>query len=122
MTFDLFYDNICYAGGRAKACKLARGQGRLARITLKQKGSNMQLFNYLNNEVVCVCESKSNRSGFKHEVKVLYKGRLVYQDKIQYYNRTWESFQYESILRRAESFITNNIKSDHKFKKITGEY
>lgn len=106
---------LCRRAG--KACKLAR------KTRIKNKGDhNMQLFNYLNNEVVCVCESKSNRSGFKHEVKVLYKGRLVYQDKIQYYNRTWESFQYESILRRAESFITNNIKSDHKFKKITSQY
>lgn len=119
----MFYFMIIYvmqAGGQGlQACK---GQGRLARYNKKTRGSNMQLFNYLNNEIVCVCESKSNRSGFKHEVKVLYKGRLVYQDKIQYYNRTWESFQYESILRRAESFITNNIKSDHKFKKITGQY
>lgn len=78
----------------------------------------MQLFYFLDNKVTVICESKSNRSGFKHVCKVLYNSRIIYQDKIQYYNRTWESFQYESILRKAQDWISNNIKSDSKFIKI----
>jgi hypothetical protein len=45
-----------------------------------------------------ICAFKNTRSGFKHEADLLRNGASVYKTKICYLNRTWESFEYESIL------------------------
>lgn len=45
-----------------------------------------------------VCESKSNRSGFKHECTMFLNNREIWFSKIQYYNRTRERFTYESVI------------------------
>jgi len=52
----------------------------------------------LNKEYQIVCETKSTRSGFKHEATLLHNGREIDSAKIIYYNRTWESYQYQSVL------------------------
>lgn len=69
----------------------------------------MTIFNY-NDDLAVVCETKNTRTGFKHVATILYKGRVVDVEKCIYYNRTWESFEYESVLRKAEDYINNNIK------------
>lgn len=76
----------------------------------------MTIFNYADNLCV-VCETKNTRTGFKHEATVLYNGRVVDVEKCIYYNRTWESFEYESVLRKAEDYIDNNIKLESFTRK-----
>lgn len=48
--------------------------------------------------VLCQCED--TRSGFRHVARVLRGGSEVSRKpvKICYYNRTWESFEFESVL------------------------
>ena len=61
------------------------------------------------------CFWKSNRSGFVHEWDLYYNGSF-YPDqsyKIQYYNRTWERFEYESLIKNL--FIDFLYKQDRKF-------
>jgi hypothetical protein len=72
----------------------------------------MKIFNYTDNLAV-VCECKPTRNGFKHVATVLHNGRVVDVEQCFYLNRTWESFEYESVLRKAESYIDNNIKLEH---------
>ena len=53
---------------------------------------------FYNKSVSVTCESKSNRSGFYHLGKLYYQNRLVLKKKIQYYNRTWEAWEFQSLL------------------------
>ena len=52
-----------------------------------------------NNEYEFVNSCRGNRSGFIHETKLYKNGSLIGEHKIQYYNRTWESYQYESVMK-----------------------
>lgn len=49
-----------------------------------------------------VCDSRSNRSWFVHEGKLYFWDSLcpVAEAKIQYYNRTWEAFTYQTLMKR----------------------
>lgn len=47
-----------------------------------------------------VCEVKKTRNGFKHEATLLRSGYEIERTKICYYNRTWERFEFESVLRK----------------------
>jgi hypothetical protein len=59
----------------------------------------MRIFN-LNNEYSIVCNYQNTRYGFRHLATLHKNGYEIAKDKICYYNRTWESFEYESILKR----------------------
>jgi hypothetical protein len=47
-----------------------------------------------------ICEVKPTRTAFKHEATLLMNGISVEKVKICYQNRTWESFEFESVLNR----------------------
>lgn len=47
-----------------------------------------------------VCDNKDTRNGFKHVAKIFKNGIEQDNTKICYLNRTWESFEYESILQK----------------------
>lgn len=44
------------------------------------------------------CYYIKTRYGFKHEVKLVRDGRYEQFAKVCYYNRTWESFEYETAI------------------------
>lgn len=72
----------------------------------------MKTFEYWDN-IHVRCESVGNRAGFKHVAHVWQGGRLLCTFKRQYYNRTWESWQFESILSTVENWLDNNVKGEH---------
>jgi hypothetical protein len=41
-------------------------------------------------------ESYSNSRAWGHEVKAFYRGREIEKNRVRYYNRTWERYQFES--------------------------
>lgn len=45
-----------------------------------------------------ICETKNTRNGFKHIAILCKNNNSVYETKICYLNRTWESFEYKSVL------------------------
>lgn len=47
------------------------------------------------------CNYRSNRSGFVHEWKIYFWENYYdsWSAKIQYYNRTWERFCFESLIK-----------------------
>lgn len=55
----------------------------------------------LSKEFEIVCEYKKTRNGFKHTATLCENGSSIYNTKICYLNRTWESFTYESILNKV---------------------
>jgi len=49
---------------------------------------------------VAVCKWKRTRNAFKHEATLLVNGIECESTKICYVNRTWERFEFESVLHR----------------------
>ena len=68
-----------------------------------------------------VCESWSNSASWGHEV-TLYKNDYykIGRAKIRYYNRTWESYQYQSAIKSVIYSVLEQIKSAAKiaFKEL----
>lgn len=57
----------------------------------------MRIFK-INEEYQVVCEWVKTRTAFKHTANLIRNGREVDETKICYLNRTWERFEYESVL------------------------
>ena len=58
----------------------------------------MKLFK-VNDRVSVACESVGTRYGFRHDARLIVDGGEVDKAKVCYHNRTWESFQFESVLQ-----------------------
>jgi len=56
-------------------------------------------FNIKNNEYQFVNESFSNSRNWGHKTKLFKNGSEISDHKSIYYNRTWESYQYQSCMR-----------------------
>jgi len=52
----------------------------------------------LNKTYSVVCEVSSTRNGFKHTATLYRNGIKIDITKVNYLNRTWECFPYESVL------------------------
>lgn len=59
-------------------------------------------------KLIVSCESISTRNGFKHEATVFKDNKIMFKTKINYLNRTWESYEFESVLRQAKGLIEND--------------
>jgi len=54
----------------------------------------------IDNHTTVVAESERTRSGFRHVVILMKDGQEVDRDKVTYQNRTWESFEFETALKK----------------------
>jgi hypothetical protein len=72
----------------------------------------MTIFN-LNNEYNIVCNSESTRYGFRHLVTLCFNGRDIAKAKACYYNRTWERFEFESVINKV---IRDNFTGEEQAK------
>ena len=71
----------------------------------------------VNEKITVDCESKSNYKGFKHIAKLKIDGVTRQTSYVQYYNRTWESYDYETVLKRLADnakVLTEAEKQDFK--------
>lgn len=72
----------------------------------------MTIFN-LSKTYNIVCNSESTRYGFRH-IAVLHKnGFEIARGKACYYNRTWECFEFESVILQV---INANFTGREKTK------
>jgi len=62
-----------------------------------------------------VCEWKNTRNGFKHEATLCSNGECVATVKCCYLNRTWEVYEYESVLKKL---IILHFKGAEKVKYL----
>jgi hypothetical protein len=69
----------------------------------------------INEEVEVVCEWKKTRNGFKHEATLLRDGRSVQTVKVCYLNRTWEAFEFDTVLKKLAE--KSGIKEISEFVK-----
>lgn len=76
----------------------------------------MRGFN-LNKKYNIVCNTADTRSGFKHIATLHSNGYSIGQAKINYYNRTWERFEFEDVLKKTvKSFFEG--KEQEKYLKV----
>lgn len=74
-----------------------------------------------------VCTWRKNRSGFVHECELQNNGRWLADTKAQYYNRTWETYSYQSVMRncvsilkaRREAEIKSNFMTENHYGRLT---
>lgn len=68
-------------------------------------------------DLVYGCESGGNRSGFFHRVQIMNKwGDVITDKRVQYYNRTWESYTFQSAMRQAQEKLQKTIEKCKKGK------
>jgi len=77
----------------------------------------------INDELEIVCEWKKTRMAFKHEATLLKNGEEIGKHKICYSNRTWESFEFESVINGLLNKIKTltDIEKTDFLKKISGK-
>ena len=74
----------------------------------------MRIFN-LDDVYNVVCNWKKTRNGFKHIATLHKNGQSIFETKICYLNRTWERFEYESILLKVvDDFIAQCDKQKYR--------
>lgn len=89
-------------------------------MTITKKEINGAEFMFVNN-------SRGNRCGFVHETKLFKNDELIGENKIQYYNRTWECYTYQTVMKSLVSQLKEEIMNDfinswktkHEIKRLT---
>ena len=78
----------------------------------------------INEHLEAVCEWKKTRVAFKHVATLLRDGREVLEVKINYLNRTWERYTYESVLykllEKSKKFISGDDGVQFKTAILNG--
>jgi len=77
----------------------------------------MKIFE-LDKKYSVVCDTKENKTGFKHMADLCRFGQSIGNISKQYYNRTWESFTYETILLLIIDCYFDNETEKQKYKNI----
>ena len=70
---------------------------------------------------------RSNRSGFVHETTMFINNIKVASAKCQYYNRTWECYAYQTVMRKClsnyiETLLNRtiyNFKYENNIKRLS---
>ncbi len=67
-----------------------------------------------------VCEGWSNSRGWGHEVHLFRDGWEIAENRIRYYNRTWENYRFQSCMLGAiDSAMTDIVEraiENYKYK------
>ena len=79
------------------------------------------------NEYEFVNSFRDNRSGFVHETKLFCNGYYKGENKIQYYNRTWENYTYQSVMKglvyslieNCEKAFDTAYRAEHNIQRMT---
>lgn len=78
-------------------------------------------------EYMFVNSFRGNRSGFVHETVLFRDGVVIGRNKIQYYNRTWEHYTYQSVMVGCVRNLLENCqkvfemawRDNHGIKRMT---
>jgi hypothetical protein len=65
----------------------------------------------LNEEYLVVCENQGTRYGFRHIAVLLHNGNEIDRHKVSYYNRTWERYEFETVMK---GLISRHFENDIK--------
>jgi hypothetical protein len=65
-----------------------------------------------------VCEAQNTRYGFRHLANLLRDGYEIGSAKCCYYNRTWEAFEYQSVIQALQRKAAGRL-STYEARKFT---
>ena len=72
----------------------------------------MKLFK-INDKIQVVCTTENTRYGFRHLATLFVDGDERETDKACYYNRTWEKYEFQSVLKSiVEKAFKNKLLSN----------
>lgn len=78
----------------------------------------MKIFK-INKNINVVCTSEGTRYGFRHLATLMYNNYERGHAKACYYNRTWEAFEFQSVLRSViEKVNETHLLTDRQKKNI----
>ena len=83
----------------------------------------MQIFK-INKNLRIECEWKKTRNAFKHEATLLDNNNWeIDKTKICYHNRTWESFEFESVIEQllGKTKILTERQKTNFLKRASGD-
>ena len=71
--------------------------------------------------------SRNTRHGFAHDAELWMDGKMISSDTAHYLNRTWEAYQFQSVMRGAvhnaindaRAMITAEEKEKRGWKRLT---
>jgi hypothetical protein len=74
-----------------------------------------------------ICMTDKNYNGFKHIAKLYINGRFANRKERQYYNRTWEKYDYQSVMldiikeqiEILNSWYLEKFKTEKGYKRMT---
>ena len=72
----------------------------------------------LSKDYEVICNWKKTRNGFKHTATLCKNNNSVSETKICYLNRTWESFEYESVLHKVINAYFDEKQAKKYIKKL----
>jgi hypothetical protein len=79
----------------------------------------------INNNYQIICNCENTRYGFRHLASLKDKNyNEIAKAKCCYYNRTWGSFEYETVIRQLlnKSGILTKTKQKNFLNRISGNY
>jgi len=80
----------------------------------------MKIFE-INEKIKIVCDWKKTRTAFKHTATLFLNNQETEETKICYQNRTWESYEYQSVMfklvRNSENLSKEEKEICNKFIK-----
>lgn len=62
-----------------------------------------------------VCDSRNTRNGFAHDCTLFIDGREAGKGTCHYYNRTWECYRFQTVMKHTLSAVIANLKKDYLF-------
>lgn len=76
------------------------------------KTYNQKHFTFIVNGQTCTiyCNTTHTRTGFCHHAYFCGLGRELEHTRKSYYNRTWECYDYESVMRAAVAKLPKSIQ------------
>jgi len=83
---------------------------------------NMKTFR-INDEYEVVCRFEKTRSGFRHLAHLMRNGSEVDSAKCCYQNRTWEAFEFESVIEKmlSKTDIISKEEQERFLARLRGE-
>jgi hypothetical protein len=100
------------AKGISTGRKLATAGLELSKINYARQLSSGEF--RIDDNTIIVCRSESTSYGFRHIADLYRNGSLVDSAKATYYNRTWESYEFESVINRLVDNM--NVSDEEKMK------
>ena len=76
----------------------------------------MRLFK-VNNNISIVAKHENTRNGFRHRATLLINGSEVDHTTASYLNRTWESYEFQSVLHKLID-KTNHLNAVEKVEAL----